>query len=59
MQSGKTGTPDSETDSTTNYITWGKGFLLFDLVLHLEIEIGMASSQGGCEDQNTHSIQHS
>ena len=43
MQFGKTGTPDSETDSTTNYITWGKGFLLFDLVLHLEIEIGMAS----------------
>ena len=36
MQSGKTGTPDSETSSTTNYMIWGKGFLLFDLVLHLE-----------------------
>lgn len=58
-QSGETGTPDFETSSATNYIILGKGFHLFDLVLHLEIEMGMASSQDGCRDQNTHSVRDS
>lgn len=44
------GNPDFDTSSAAKYIIWGEGLHLFDLILHLEMEVRMPPFQNGCED---------